>query len=112
MSSGDTRSFIFSLKISILSFPISHAILLSLLIRLSLRERKSLKSPQFTFPTLSSIQFLVSISALVIVGLLSQRVSSRSKVIILILLIIFLLLDVPDHRFLQDVDNLTWYIFV
>ena len=62
-------------------------------------RRKSFKSPHSIAPTLSSIHFLVLISALVIVGLLSHSVSSRSKVIILILLLIFLLLDVLDHRF-------------
>ena len=66
----------------------------------SLRLRKSFKSPHSIFPTLSSIYFLVSISALVIVGMLSQRVSSRSKVINLISFdfFIFLPLDELDRK--------------
>ena len=47
----------------------------------SLRLRKSFRSPQSILPTLFSIHLRVSISALVIVGTLSHKVSSRSKVI-------------------------------
>ena len=101
----------FFLKISFLSLLISHSITGSSSISSSLRLIKSLKSPHSTSPTFSSIHFLVSTSAFFIVGTLSQRVSSRSKVINLIFFI-FLLLDGIGHKFLLNADNQVLCIFV